>query len=195
MSLSKTKSKISTKKEASCISNKCLISRRGFLLGSGAVAVSTMAVTLLPGTAKAAKAEVQVARYPSKKIGNIKQLKQDIPVAFNYPDEGRYSDMMLVRTGTRCGGGVGPKQDVVAFSTFCTHQGGPLDGSYNKKYKSLGQCPFHLSTYDLTRYGMLISGQAYESLPQVVLEMDKKGDIYAVGMMGLIFGRYDNLEA
>jgi len=195
MSLLKTKSTISAEKKASCVSNKCLISRRGFLLGSGAVAVSTMAVTLLPGVAHADKAAVQVARYPSKKIGNVKQLKQDVPVAFNYPDEGRYSDMMLVKTGTRCGGGVGAKQDIVGFSTFCTHQGGPLEGSYNKKYKSLGQCPFHLSTYDLTRYGMLISGQAYESLPQVVLEVDKKGDIYAVGMMGLIFGRYDNLEA
>ncbi len=186
---------ISKEKKASCASNKCLISRRGFLLGSGAAAASTMMITLFPGTAKARRAKAQVARYPRKKIGNIRKLRQDTPVAFNYPDKGQYSDMMLVKTGVKCGGGVGPKQDVVAFSTFCTHQGGPLEDSYNKKYKSLGQCPFHLSTYDLTRHGMIISGQAYESLPQVILEVDKRGDIYAVGMMGLIFGRYDNLKA
>ncbi|MBT6910082.1 MAG: arsenate reductase (azurin) small subunit, partial [Rhodospirillaceae bacterium] len=53
--------------------------------------------------------------------------------------------------------------------------------------------PLHLSTYDLTRHGILISGQAYQSLPQVLLELDGD-DIYAVGVFGLIFGRYDNLQ-
>lgn len=187
--------KISAEKKASCVSNKCLISRRGFLLGSGAAAASTMMITLFPGTANARRTKAQVARYPRKKIGNIKRLRQDKPVAFHYPDNGQYSDMMLVKTGVKCGGGVGSNQDVVGFSTFCSHQGGPLEGTYNKKYKSLGQCPFHLSTYDLTRHGMIISGQAYESLPQAILEVDKRGDIYAVGIMGLLFGRYDNLKA
>ena len=55
-------------------------------------------------------------------------------------------------------------------------------------------CPFHLSTFDLTRHGILISGQAYQSLPQVLLEV-KGREIYAVGMIGLIFGRHDNLKA
>ena len=58
---------------------------------------------------------------------------------------------------------------------------------------SLGACPLHLSTYDLTRHGILISGQAYQSLPQVLLEL-AGDDIYAVGVFGLIFGRYDNLQ-
>lgn len=65
-------------------------------------------------------------------------------------------------------------------------------GTYNAEHKTLGQCPFHLTTYDLTRYGIIVSGQAYQSLPQVLLEV--KGDsIYAVGVMGLIFGRNNNL--
>jgi arsenite oxidase small subunit len=59
--------------------------------------------------------------------------------------------------------------------------------------KSLGACPLHLSTYDLTRHGILISGQAYQSLPQVLLELEGD-DIYAVGVFGLIFGRFDNLQ-
>ena len=57
-----------------------------------------------------------------------------------------------------------------------------------------GPCPLHLSTYDVTRHGILVSGQAYQSLPQVLLELDGD-DIYAVGMFGLIYGRYDNLIA
>ena len=44
------------------------------------------------------------------------------------------------------------------------------------------------------RHGILVSGQAYQSLPQVLLELDGD-DIYAVGMFGLIYGRYDNLIA
>jgi len=44
----------------------------------------------------------------------------------------------------------------------------------------------------VTRHGIIISGQAYESLPQVLLELDGD-DIYAVGMMGLIYGRNQNL--
>ena len=100
---------------------------------------------------------------------------------------------MLVKLGVKAGGGIGPQQDVVAFNFFCTHQGGSLEGTYKGDTKSLGACPLHLSTYDLTRHGILISGQAYQSLPQILLELE--GDnIYAVGVFGLIFGRYDNLQ-
>jgi arsenite oxidase small subunit len=37
-----------------------------------------------------------------------------------------------------------------------------------------------------------VSGQAYQSLPQVLLELDGD-DIYAVGVMGLLYGRNENL--
>jgi arsenite oxidase small subunit len=46
--------------------------------------------------------------------------------------------------------------------------------------------------YDLRRHGIIVSGQAYQSLPQVLLEMNGD-DIYAVGMMGLLYGRNENL--
>ena len=59
--------------------------------------------------------------------------------------------------------------------------------------KALGPCPLHLTTFDLTRHGIFISGQAYQSLPQVLLELEGD-DIYAVGMFGLIYGRFDNLQ-
>ena len=41
---------------------------------------------------------------------------------------------------------------------------------------------------------MVISGHGTESLPQILLEVE--GDnIYAGGMIGLIYGRYDNLKS
>ena len=100
---------------------------------------------------------------------------------------------MIVRMGVEAGGGLGPNRDVVAFNYACTHQGGDLNGTYKANTKSLGACPLHLSTYDLTRYGILISGQAYQSLPQVLLELE--GDkVFAVGIFGLVYGRFDNLQ-
>lgn len=171
---------------------KCLMSRRKFLFTSG-ISTATVMVAMNPGTSFATEVPAQVATYPRKLIGKLSALKQDIPVDFEYPDEGAYSESMLVKLGQRAGGGIGPDQDVVAYNYTCTHQGGALGGSYKADTKSLGACPLHLSTYDLTRHGILISGQAYQSLPQILLELE--GDnIFAVGVFGLIYGRYDNLQ-
>ncbi len=167
---------------------KCLMSRRQFLLTSGATSV--VMVSAGPGLAAT---PAMVSTYPRQKIAKLSQLKADQPVDFNYPDKGAFSESMVVKLGTEAGGGVGPDKDVVAFNYACTHQGGTLAGTYKGDTKSLGACPLHLSTYDLTRYGILISGQAYQSLPQVLLEL-KGDDVFAVGVFGLIFGRYYNLQ-
>lgn len=174
---------------------KCTMTRRQFLLYSGttAVAVSTVSLSLFPGSTEAATA--QVASYPRKLIAKLSELKDNVPVNFNYPDNLDNSGAMIVKMGgAQAGGGIGPRRDVVAFNYLCTHQGGSLEGTYVAEgpHRILGQCPLHLSTYDLTRHGIVVSGQAYESLPQILLEVE--GDnIYAVGIIGLIFGRHKNL--
>ncbi len=175
---------------------KCMVSRRKFLMYSGTAAAATSVISLnmFPGTAMAQEMPAQVTSYPRKLIGTLSQLQENTPLDFNYPDDGPNTQAMLVRMGVQAGGGVGPNQDIVAFSYMCTHQGGPLQTQYKvvDEHRVLGQCPFHLSTFDLRRHGIIVSGQAYESLPQVLLEVD--GDnIYAVGIMGLLFGRTHNL--
>ncbi len=182
---------LSGRSAASRIGHRCLMSRRNFLITSGAT--TTVMVTLDPGTAFARQMQGQMTAYPRKFVTRLSSLKQDEPFDFSYPDEGMYSENMVVKLGTPAGGGIGPDKDVVAFNYACTHQGGPLNGSYKADTKSLGACPLHLSTYDLTRHGILISGQAYQSLPQILLELDGD-DIYATGVFGLIFGRHDNLQ-
>ncbi len=171
---------------------RCLMSRRQFLLTSG-VTTATVMVLINGGTPFAEQVPAMVATYPRRRVARLSELKQDQPIDFRYPDEGTYSESMIVKLGVRAGGGIGPGQDVVAFNYYCTHQGGDLATTYKGDTKSLGACPLHLSTYDLTRHGILISGQAYQSLPQVLLELEGD-DIYAVGVFGLIFGRYDNLQ-
>ncbi|MEM1197906.1 MAG: arsenate reductase (azurin) small subunit [Pseudomonadota bacterium] len=169
----------------------CVMNRRSFLLTSG-VTTATVMVGLHTGEGFAQVPAV-VATYPRKLVAKLSELKADEPVDFAYPDEEAYSESMLVKLGRKAGGGIGPDEDVVAFNYTCTHQGGPLQGTYQAADKALGPCPLHLTTFDLTRHGMFISGQAYQSLPQVLLELDGD-DIYAVGMFGLIYGRYDNLQ-
>ncbi len=168
------------------------LSRRAFLL-SGGTAVSLMALGGLSQTFGQGAA-LKVASYPRRKIGRMSQLTVDQPVMVQYPWNDFNSTNMLVKLGAPAGGGVGPDHDIVAFSTLCTHMGGPLAGQYRGQYKILGPCPFHLSTFDLTKHGMVVAGQATESLPQIVLET--KGDeIWATGVMGLIYGYHSNLAA
>ncbi|WP_299737313.1 arsenate reductase (azurin) small subunit [uncultured Roseobacter sp.] len=169
---------------------KCLMSRREFLLTSG-IATSVVMVGV-PGLPQAQTPAV-VSTYPRKLIAKLSALTVDEPFDFEYPDEGEYAESILIKLGQEAGGGLGPDKDVVAFNYTCTHQGGPLQGTYQAADKALGPCPLHLTTFDLTRHGIFIAGQAYQSLPQVLLELDGD-DIYAVGMFGLIYGRFDNLQ-
>ncbi len=167
------------------------MTRRAFLFRSGAAAVGTVVLPILPGFEGKALA-AQVARYPRMKIGKLSKLVKDKPVLFNYPDKGAGSQSLLVKLGVPAGGGIGPEEDVVAFNSQCTHMGAPMGGNYRPEDQVLGPCAFHQTTFDLTRHGMVIAGHATESLPQVLLEL-KGDDIYAVGMLGLIYGRHDNL--
>ena len=170
------------------------LSRRHFLLVGGAGAVTILLGELFPGrvSAQDERRRVRFAAYPRKKIGQFSQLVENQPLEFLYPDDGPHSLSFLVKLGRRAGGGIGPAQDVVAFNTLCTHQGGSLRGLYNSEHKVAGPCPIHLSTFDLTRHGMVVSASATEGLPQVVVEPEGD-DIYAVGILGLVYGYPSNV--
>ena len=161
---------------------RACVSRRSFLLSGGAA----LALVSLGATAAFAEAaQLLKATYPRQKIGSLSTLRSGAPIDFNYP----YADVrnILVRLGVEAGGGIGPQKDIVAFNQQCTHMGGPLDGTYKPEHQVLGPCPLHLTTFDLTRHGMVASGHATESLPQIMLEV-QGDDIYAVGVMGLVYG-------
>lgn len=179
------------KKEEKCFS--LCSNRRQFLLTSG-VATATVFLTGIPGLG-AKKVEAVTTGYPRKRIGKLSSLKTGKPIAFKYPDSNKYSNSFIVKLGAEAGGGIGSKRDVVAFNNFCTHMGGDLlskGGGFKAADKALGPCQYHQSTFDLTRHGIIISGHATESLAQVLLEVEGD-DIYAVGVMGLIYGRHSNL--
>lgn len=164
--------------------DRTCMSRRHFLLtGGGTVAVVTLAG--LPTLAHAQPLKALRATYPRQRVASLAGLKAGEPLAFTYP----YPDVrnIVVKLGVAAGGGVGAGKDVVAFNQQCPHMGGPLDGTYKPQHQVLGPCPLHLTTFDLTRHGMVVSGHATESLPQIVLEL-QGDDVYAVGVMGLVYG-------
>jgi arsenite oxidase small subunit len=167
---------------------RACMSRRQFLLAGGAV---VMLAAVPGGLTFAAPLQALKADYPKVKIGRLSALRQGVPVEFSYP----YPNVrnILVKLGAPAGAGVGKEDDVVAFNQQCTHMGGPLQGTYKEKHQVLGPCPLHLTTFDLTRHGMVVSGHGTESLPQIVLET-QGDDIYAVGVLGLIYGYSANLS-
>ena len=54
-------------------------------------------------------------------------------------------------------------------------------------------CPGHFSRFDVEKGGLQIFGHATQNLAQFRLVVDGKGDIFAVAVDELIYGRLSNV--
>jgi len=96
-------------------------------------------------------------------------------------------------------GGVGSHNSIVAFSAICQHLGCPAPaiayyppGTCSKTFPTASSpaqpyylhCSCHGSTYDPANSAANITGPAVLPLPQVTLETDASGNIYATGLVG-----------
>jgi arsenite oxidase small subunit len=163
------------------------VGRRQFLRGGLAAAAALPVVGLAAGEAKAAS-NGALLDYPSNRLGNLKDLKPNEPMDVAYPDAD--APGVLIKLGKSVEGGVGPDGDIVGFSTVCPHKGFPL--SYNADRRTLN-CPGHYSVFDCEAGGQQTWGQATQNLPQYMLRVDDKGDIYAEGVDELLYGRLSNV--
>jgi arsenite oxidase small subunit len=161
--------------------------RRVFLSGAGFAAAGAAAATVMPSTAQSALAPARVD-YPSRKIASVRDLKVNEPISVTYPDQD--APGVLLKLGKRVPTGIGPEGDIVGFSTMCPHKGFAL--AYNKMDRTLN-CPGHYSRFDCEAGGQQIWGQATQNLPQYMLRIDAKGDIYAEGVDELLYGRLSNV--
>ncbi|WP_172147832.1 MULTISPECIES: arsenate reductase (azurin) small subunit [Pseudomonas] len=166
------------------------ISRRGFLKVGGGVAASVVIGVPALTQAAASSAEGRVnLPYPMNAISKAQELQANTPVAFSYPDAA--SPCVLIKMGSAVPGGVGPERDIVAYSTLCTHMGCPV--TYDPGQR-LFKCPCHFSIFDPEHVGQMVSGQATENLPSIVLVYNPDDDsVNAVAVDGLIYGRQSNL--
>ncbi len=162
------------------------MNRRQFIKLGGAAAG---AAAVLPATGAAVAENRARLSYQEQTIARARELKKGTPVSFSYPDAS--SPCQLIRTGKPVPGGVGPNQDIVAFSILCTHQGcptmyDPVAGTF--------KCPCHYSIFDPEKGGQQVCGQGVANLPQIELAYDSATDsVRAVGVIGLIYGRTANI--
>jgi arsenite oxidase small subunit len=126
--------------------------------------------------------------YPQVKIANINFLPAGKARTFEYPLVGRKN--IIVNLGCSVEGGVGPDRSIVAYSAFCTHLGCGVE--FDDESGML-VCECHQSIYDPKQSGKLIEGPSPSNLPMISLDVDSNGDIYAVGVAGLIYGLRNNL--
>jgi arsenite oxidase small subunit len=169
------------------------ISRRSFLKAGGLVAAVATAELAVNGGVPQVKAQEEVGKvalpYPAQEVGQVEGLKAGQTQNFNYPDKD--SPCILLKVGQAVPGGVGPDNDIVAYSTLCSHKGCPI--SFDAAAGVL-KCPCHYTMFDPERLGQVICGQATVNLPQVVLEYsDQDGSVKAVAINGLIYGRQANI--
>jgi arsenite oxidase small subunit len=163
------------------------VGRRKFMSGAGRAAAGVAVASIAPTPAKAAPGAARVD-YPSNRLANISDLKLNEPFTVAYPDTD--APGVLLKLGKRVPGGVGADSDIVGFSTICPHKGFPLN--YNAADKTMN-CPGHYSRFDCEFGGQQIWGQATQNLPQYMLRVDSKGDIYAEGVDELLYGRLSNV--
>ncbi len=123
---------------------------------------------------------------------------------FNYPlrNEPNFLLNLYPASGTPNGangaenvpGGVGTHKSIVAYSAICQHLGCPAPAI---AYYPPGTCPqtpggksfyihcsCHGSTYDVTNSASNLTGPAVLPLPQVTLDVDTGGNIFATGEQG-----------
>ena len=165
------------------------VGRRQFLRGGAMSAVGVAAATMIAPAPVQAQSLAMLS-YPSNRLGNLADLKPNVPMDIAYPDAD--SPGVLIKLGSAVEGGAGPDGDVVAFSVMCPHKGWLL--SYNADDKTLN-CPGHFSRFDCEAGGQQTWGHATQNLPQFTLRVDDKGDIYAEGVDELLYGRLSNVLA
>lgn len=129
--------------------------------------------------------------FPRVKVSTLGELATGTSILFNYPLDNEPN--LLIKTGTKSERGVGPDGDIVAFSQVCQHLGCEsiqyVESGRSPTCKSsfaapgpVGYCCCHGSVYDFVNGGKVIAGPAPLPQPQVTLEVDSSGDIYATGM-------------
>lgn len=170
-------------------------SRRNFLK----MAVAASAILAVGGIGAVAKSiterasasgQVTASGFPRYMITNVSSLQTNQPVYFNYPLDNEPN--VLVKLGQAAERGVGPNNDIVAFSLICQHLGCPYSfipgGSSpgcNASYKAtgpIGYCCCHGSEFDFLSAAKVVGGPAPRPVPQVILDVDSSGNIYAIGM-------------
>ena len=161
--------------------------RRAFFARTAAVAAGAAATAAIPVAARAAPS-LALVNYPSSKLGNVRDLKVDAPQDIAYPDAD--SPGVLLKLGSRVEGGAGPDGDIVAFSTLCPHKGFPLNYGSSTRPSA---APAITAASMSRRAACRSSATPPRTCRSSAWWWIEQGDIYAVAVDELIYGRLSNV--
>ena len=172
------------KKEDASADQELDVSRRDFLKVAMTLS-ALMAVggigTVLKSISNPAPPGTASLTFPRVKVTDT-SIAANTPIYFYYPLDNE--ENFLVKLGQKAAGGVGPAQDIVAFSKICQHF-----GCTSISYQAQGpggvpvaNCSCHGSVFSLLESAKVIGGPSPRPLPQVILEVDSSGNIFAKGM-------------
>lgn len=133
----------------------------------------------------------EIDKYPRMEVASLGELAEGDVVTFDYPLDGQPN--FLTKLGEGAWKGSGPDEDIVAFSSLCTHMGCSVSGNVKSENSIAGPCPCHYTTFDLSKAGMSVTGPATTDLPQVRLSVEDD-TVYATGVDGLVYGYRNNMR-
>ena len=164
---------------------KLIMTFSGLLVIGGVAAIAKSITNSGQGTNP-----VGTKSFPRVKVAQLGDLIINQPVVFAYPLDNEPN--ILVKLGQKADGGVGPDGDLVAFSGICQHlgciygfQAPGTSPACNASYSAtgpVGYCCCHGSVFDFLHGAKVLSGPSSRPQPQVLLEVDDSGNVYATGM-------------
>jgi len=165
---------------------KLIVTFSGLLVIGGVAAIAKS----ITNSAQGAENPVGTKSFPRVKVAQLADLSVNQPVVFAYPLDNEPN--ILVKLGEKADGGVGPDGDLVAFSGVCQHlgciygfQAPGTSPACNPSYRAtgpVGYCCCHGSVFDFLNGAKVLSGPSPRPQPQVLLEVDDSGNVYATGM-------------
>lgn len=170
------------------------LSRREFMIAGTAVGAVLGGGVVVPiGLTWSRDGNGQIAavtaRFPDVVVATYTDMAIGEPVTFDYPAEGQPN--LAVRLERPVNHGIGPDQDLVAYSSTCTHMGCPVS-EFTSEGSILGPCPCHFTVFDLANDGIPAFGQATQNLPRVLIRLEG-GEVVAFGVHRPIYGHADPL--
>jgi len=178
------------------MSEKSYTTRRTFLTGVAGTAAAAGVTGCIDGSEDGEPSESPTGRlrgvekYPRLEVASLDELSEGDVVSFDYPLDGQSN--FLTKLGEEAWKGSGPDDDIVAFSSICTHMGCSLGRQVEPENGVAGPCPCHYTTFDLSKAGMSVTGPATADLPQIRLEVEDE-TVYATGVDGLVYGYRNNM--
>ena len=114
------------------------------------------------------------------KIGTKSQIDRFGIISFSYPGPTHPAQAVKLHDGR-----------IVAYSLLCTHMGCPV--SYDAETERY-VCPCHQSAYAAWNDATVVQGPAPRPLPNILLEEDQDGNIFAVGISAPVFGSSTTIQ-